>query len=250
MADIKFHCPECRQRIAVDQSAASMQVDCPNCRSTLIIPTVSEVVPEITVRRRLVAAGGGANTAYEELDRKQKELALALQEAAKWRADTERSKAEVIKLREDLAVAAREREGLRASGAEIARLKSETGSFKVHLEQTQHELASARAEREKLARELAKRGREPEMGSMNLGPGHSALQERLIAGERERSELKAQLTEALEKGGDLQLREQLAKAQQQIEAERAKAAQSIEQLAAASRSPPRWNDNFWKRREE
>ena len=41
MADIRFHCPECRQKIAVDESAGGMQVDCPNCRSTLIIPMVA-----------------------------------------------------------------------------------------------------------------------------------------------------------------------------------------------------------------
>ena len=42
MADIKFQCPECRQKIAVDGSAGGLQVDCPNCRSTLTIPMTSD----------------------------------------------------------------------------------------------------------------------------------------------------------------------------------------------------------------
>src|SRR5450432_3873656 len=117
MADIKFHCPECRQKIAVDQSAGGMQVDCPHCRSTLIIPMAAEAAVEIIVRRRLVSATGHADSAFEELERKHKELSVALQEAAKWRADTEHSREEVTRLRENLEMTTREK------GAELNRLK-------------------------------------------------------------------------------------------------------------------------------
>src|SRR5580700_5374026 len=140
MADIRFQCPECRQKIAVDDNAAGMQVDCPNCRSSLVIPRVSEEAAEITVRRRLVSATGHADSAYEELERKQKELASALQEAARWRADTEHSREELIKLREDLAATARERDGLRGTGDELNRLKIEEDRFKTDLEKTREEL--------------------------------------------------------------------------------------------------------------
>ena len=193
MADLKFHCPECHQKIAVDESAAGMQVDCPNCRSTLIIPAADNALVEITVRRRLVSATGHADSAYEELERKHKELAAALQEAAKWRADTEQSRQEMIKLREDLEATARERDGLRRTGAELDRLKIEEDRFKTDLEKTREELASVRADREKLARELSSRPETPTGEATGLGPGHSVMQERLVAGEKERAELRAQL---------------------------------------------------------
>src|SRR5688572_5957481 len=36
MADIKFLCPECSQKIAVDAAAVGVRVNCPACHSTLI----------------------------------------------------------------------------------------------------------------------------------------------------------------------------------------------------------------------
>src|SRR5688500_2870142 len=102
MADIKFHCPECQQKIAADGSAGGMQLDCPNCRSTLVMPVDSSAAVTFVARRSLVAHATSTDSAYEELERKHKELALALDESAKLRADTERSRAEVIKLRGDL----------------------------------------------------------------------------------------------------------------------------------------------------
>jgi chromosome segregation ATPase len=204
MADIKFNCPECRQKIAVDESAGGMHVDCPNCRSTLVIPKAATGPVEIIVRRRLVSATGHADSAYEELERKQKELAAALQETAKWRADTERSKAELSKIREE-------------TGDEINRLKTEEGRFKTDLEKTRGELAEVRAEREKLARELAERPGRAEVGSLGLGPGHSVIQERLVAGEKERAELRAQLAEA-QRNKPAELSGQSGQLQEQLKA--------------------------------
>ena len=173
MADIKFYCPECRQKIAVDESAAGMQVDCPHCRSSLIIPVSADAVVEMVVRR-LVSASGPVDSAYEELERKQKELSVALQEAAKWRADTEHSRQELIQLREDLEATARERDGLRATGLELDRLKVEEDRFKIDLAQTREELAAVRAERERLASRLSENDPGPPNGALGLGPGHSA----------------------------------------------------------------------------
>src|SRR6188768_4328657 len=129
MADIKFYCPECQQKIAVDDSAAGMQVDCPNCRSALIIPSSAAQAVQIVARGKLVVAGGLGGNAYEELERNQRELAAALDEAAKWRADTERSRAELIRLRGDLAATALERDGLREAGSKYSRLKLEEDRF-------------------------------------------------------------------------------------------------------------------------
>ena len=240
MADIKFYCPECRQKIAVDDSAAGMQVDCPNCRSSLVIPQVSEAAVEITVRRRLVSATGHADSAFEELERKQKELASALHEAAQWRADTEQSRQELIKLREDLAATARERDGLRGTGDELNRLKSEENRFKVDLQKTREELAATQAERDELFRKLETRANEPAVGTLGLGSEHSVLQEQLAASEKARAELHTQLAAALgQKKGEKELLKQLAGVRDQLaattaerESLRTKAGQAEDELKA------------------
>lgn len=36
--DIKFNCPKCDQKIAVDPSAAGAELDCPSCAQTLVVP--------------------------------------------------------------------------------------------------------------------------------------------------------------------------------------------------------------------
>ena len=69
MADLKFHCPECQQKVAVDESAAGMAIECPRCRSGLVIPATQEAAVKVTVRRKL-ATMAMASGAYEELERK------------------------------------------------------------------------------------------------------------------------------------------------------------------------------------
>ena len=58
MADIKFHCPECDQKILVDDSAAGMQIDCPSCRSALIIPAQTGAAVQLVTRRQQAVAVG------------------------------------------------------------------------------------------------------------------------------------------------------------------------------------------------
>ena len=52
MAEIKFRCPACAQRIALDESAAGLEIDCPDCRSTLRAPGTSLAPVEIVVKRQ------------------------------------------------------------------------------------------------------------------------------------------------------------------------------------------------------
>jgi DNA-directed RNA polymerase subunit RPC12/RpoP len=40
--DIVFHCSKCSQELAVDETAAGEQIDCPSCSEKLTIPRVSE----------------------------------------------------------------------------------------------------------------------------------------------------------------------------------------------------------------
>ena len=57
MADIKFHCPECEQKILVDDTAAGLQIDCPSCRSALIIPAQDGAPAQVVTRRQAAAVG-------------------------------------------------------------------------------------------------------------------------------------------------------------------------------------------------
>ena len=68
MADIKFHCPECQQRIAVDETAAGIAIDCPYCKAGIIIPARGTDPVQLT--RRSAANGGGAVVADPEELRK------------------------------------------------------------------------------------------------------------------------------------------------------------------------------------
>ncbi|GEM_PF-657524 len=46
--DIKFECAQCGQRIAIDESAAGLTVQCPQCQQNLVVPSPSKViVPKI-----------------------------------------------------------------------------------------------------------------------------------------------------------------------------------------------------------
>ena len=72
MPDIKFHCPECSQKIGVDETAAGLSIDCPTCRSSLVIPVSSAAPVAVTVRRKLAVLAGSADSAYAELERRQK----------------------------------------------------------------------------------------------------------------------------------------------------------------------------------
>jgi DNA-directed RNA polymerase subunit RPC12/RpoP len=41
--DIVFNCPNCDQELAVDQSGAGSQIECPSCGETITIPAPSKV---------------------------------------------------------------------------------------------------------------------------------------------------------------------------------------------------------------
>lgn len=44
--DIIFNCPNCEQELAVDQSGAGSEIECPNCAETIVIPANSN--PKVT----------------------------------------------------------------------------------------------------------------------------------------------------------------------------------------------------------
>ena len=67
MPDIKFRCPECSQKIVVDSSAVGVRIDCPLCRSTLVIPATEWAPVTVAVRRELAVLAGSADALYTEL---------------------------------------------------------------------------------------------------------------------------------------------------------------------------------------
>lgn len=56
MADLRFQCPECAQKIVVDAAGAGLQIACPYCQRGLVIPQESGAIPELTARTAAAAA--------------------------------------------------------------------------------------------------------------------------------------------------------------------------------------------------
>jgi len=45
MSDIKFYCPSCGRKMAIDEQAAGLLVHCPDCRTTVTVPRESQPAP-------------------------------------------------------------------------------------------------------------------------------------------------------------------------------------------------------------
>lgn len=80
MAEIKFRCPECTQKIAVEASAAGVKIDCPTCHSRLVIPNSETGPVEVLVRRKLAIVGGSSDAVYAELQKAQAKAEKAVEE--------------------------------------------------------------------------------------------------------------------------------------------------------------------------
>lgn len=80
MAEIKFRCPECTQKIAVEASAVGVKIDCPTCHSGLVIPQSDKVPVEVLTKRKLAILGGSADAMYADLQKAQTEAAKATEE--------------------------------------------------------------------------------------------------------------------------------------------------------------------------
>src|SRR6188472_1401753 len=93
MADIKFRCPECAQKIAVDTAAVGVRVNCPSCHSTLIIPPTSDAPVVVVARRRLAVVAGSVDALYKDIEQKQQALDAAVTESRKLREDADKARA-------------------------------------------------------------------------------------------------------------------------------------------------------------
>lgn len=43
MNDIKFQCPECKQNLEIDASAAGERIDCPACKKPIVVPATDRL---------------------------------------------------------------------------------------------------------------------------------------------------------------------------------------------------------------
>lgn len=63
MSDIKFNCPNCGQHISIDEAGRGYQVDCPNCRKAITVPSTTGYCGEsisATQERHEATGTGGA----------------------------------------------------------------------------------------------------------------------------------------------------------------------------------------------
>jgi chromosome segregation ATPase/DNA-directed RNA polymerase subunit RPC12/RpoP len=199
MPDIKFRCPECAQKIAVDSSAAGVRIDCPSCKSTLVIPVAADAAVEVVQRRKLAIVAGSADALYEQITSRQKELDDAVAESRRLREEAEKLRLESQKAREDGEVSRLEKDRI---SAEAEKLRSDLGavlSERDSLKKRESELAfqaSVEADTEKqfqkLSADLAEALRERDELTAKLAAVDS-LRDALTKVEQERESVRGEL---------------------------------------------------------
>ena len=214
MAKIKIHCPECSQKIGVDESAAGTTGDCPTCGSSLLIPEDPAQPVTILVRRPLPPGALISDEENEETTRLKKELAIAHEDLARLRTQLEQSAHEFERFRitldgmaelrvhlaaerEKSAALAKERDATASQLAEAGDLKLAGEALTHEITRLQQQLTSAARERsalQKSARESDERARSAHLELDQLSnkgdPKGNSLREaveRMTGWERERA---------------------------------------------------------------
>jgi chromosome segregation ATPase/DNA-directed RNA polymerase subunit RPC12/RpoP len=225
MADLKFACPECKQRILVDDGAAGVQIECPTCRSVVVIPARASDPVQVIKRRRHVVANIAGGLFDEELTTRQKELEAAAAESKKLREEAERSGQEIAKLREALQAAAAERDRLRVTtdqtGVELGRLKTEEKFFKTELEKARSVVDEAQKKTGTLEQDLKAKTKALEEASSAQGVLEKVRGEvAKIVGERDaalaEAEKARQELKALGAGATLQTLPEMAALEREV----------------------------------
>ena len=214
MAKIKIHCPECSQRIGIDESAAGSTGDCPTCGSSLAIPSDPTQPVRILVRRPLPPGALLPDEENEETTRLKKDLAAAHEELTRLRTQLEQSTHEFERFRITLdgmaelrthlaaergksAALAKERDAIASQVAETGDLKLAGAALTHEVARLQQQLATAARERsalQKAARESDERARAAhlELDQVNAkldqkGSSLSDAVERMTSWERDRA---------------------------------------------------------------
>lgn len=168
MPDIKFRCPECAQKIAVDAAAAGIQIDCPSCKSSLIIPVSAEAEVIVKSRRIMAVLASAGDAASDAISAKQKELDEAVAESKRLRAEAEnfrnettqaksekeKAAAELDRLRNDLNAISTERDNLRERTQELSWQQSIEHDMERDAEKMKQDLATALRERDELSTKM------------------------------------------------------------------------------------------------
>ncbi|MES2569079.1 MAG: hypothetical protein V4710_03375, partial [Verrucomicrobiota bacterium] len=187
MDEIKFYCPECRQKIAVLKSDAGRQMDCPICRATVVIPSSADATVEVVTARKPAKPA--------EPERKIKDL----QSTARLGSTEEPKKP---------ALASPPPPAPRVGGGEVERLK-------VELEQAARQLKEALAERSATDTRLA--AAEEELARSKAQVAETNAKSEAL--EKERDELRAQSAQTPSQENELaELRAQLAARDAQLAA--------------------------------
>jgi chromosome segregation ATPase/DNA-directed RNA polymerase subunit RPC12/RpoP len=172
--EIKFECEDCGQRILVDAAAAGMNLDCPSCRATVLVPK-SEA--EFAAKRhrdgpRRASGAAPKRAKSDAADRTfaDPEISSLRQELVEASTQITHAEGELDDLRAQLAAARADAERFQASGhsaqaenkSERLALRNEVAQLKQRLELVRAEADQARAEANGLTGELAISQRETE----------------------------------------------------------------------------------------
>jgi chromosome segregation ATPase len=172
--EIKFECGDCGQRILVDAAAAGMNVDCPCCRASVLVPKIEAAKrhrdntrrasgagpkraksdpadqtfadPEISsLRQELVEASTQITHAEGELDELRAQLAAARADADRFQASAHsaqaENKSERLALRNEVAQL---KQKLELERAEADQARAETNGLTGELTVSQHETETVR----------------------------------------------------------------------------------------------------------
>ena len=199
MPDIKFRCPECSQKIVVDSSATGVRVDCPMCRSTLVIPATEWSTVTVAVRRELAVLAGSADALYAELEKRKAELDAAVAESVKLRTAAEEAQGEVEKVRAEREnfrnASEKAAEDMKKLRGDLDALASERDGLRSAREQEPARDELTKKEVEELKASLATLQRERDEFSVKLA-AMASLREQLAELTAERSKLAVSNSEA------------------------------------------------------
>ena len=207
MDEIKFRCPECAQKIAVEAAAAGVKIDCPTCHSQLAVPHTGTGTVEVIVRRKLAIIGGSADEVYAELQKAQAQAAKATEELNQSRA---MHTAALQEARNDVDTIAAAREALEKEAAALRPLRDELAAAQKSLSdaaarEAQMEAASASAAA--LRAELS-----------DIQAAHAETQSRLAAVNGQFAALQGERDEFAKAAGETaELRGQIAGARKEID---------------------------------
>ena len=206
MAEIKFRCPECEQKIAVEASAAGVKIDCPTCHSQLTIPRTATDKVAVNVRRKLAIVGGSADEFYAELQKAQAQAAKATDELNQVRGKQEAAlqefKKDVDSLRSAKESLEKEATALRPVREELTAVKKSLAEATAREAQSKAAAASAAALRAELT---------------GLQATHAETQSRLANATEQLAALQCERDQFAKTAADAtELREQLADARKDI----------------------------------